>query len=67
MLFNYLKIFSNSKLFFQSNRHTTHRVLSKMTINDYMPVLKYWFGVEDLSQIKSDKYTGNNLVIKALI
>ncbi len=65
MLLNYLKTFSNKKLFFQS-RHTTKRVLSTMTENDdYMPVLKYWFGVEDLSKIKSDKYTGNNLVIKS--
>jgi hypothetical protein len=67
MLLNYLKTSSNKKLFFQS-RHTTKRVLSTMKASDddYMPVLKYWFGVEDLSQIKSDKYTGNNLVIKKL-
>ena len=50
MLFHYLK-----KL-----RITTLNT-RKMSTN-YNSVLKYWFG-EDLSILKSDKYTGNNLVM----
>ena len=34
-----------------------------MTSEDYMPVLKYWFAVNDLAEIKADNYPGNNLVI----
>ena len=36
-------------------------IKSKKMSTDYLPVLKYWFG-EDLSQLKSDKYAGNNYV-----
>ena len=28
----------------------------------YESVLKYWFGVDDLSQIKAKNYAGNNYV-----
>ena len=62
MIFNYLKIFRQITLFNQSTNSSLTRAFSKMTTNDYMPVLKYWFGVDDLAKIKEDKYAGNNLV-----
>ena len=50
MLFHYLKKFRIST--FDTRKMSTN----------YNSVLKYWFG-EDLSKLKSENYTGNNLVI----
>ena len=58
MIFNYLKIFRHS-----TSNSTLTRAFNKMTANDYMPVLKFWFGVEELAQIKAETYAGNNQVI----
>ena len=62
MIFKYLKIFRH--LTSNSTRNFTTRAFNKMTTaNDYMPVLKFWFGVEELAQIKAETYAGNNQVI----
>ena len=42
---------------YSSNKITKNKEMSA----EYNAVLKYWFG-EDLTLLKSDKYTGNNLV-----
>lgn len=44
-----------------NSRQPNHTILAPM-VADYISVLKYWFNVNDLIEIKAEKYAGNNLV-----
>ena len=59
MFFIQIKKFRNIKHCVRTLK-TIH--YKKMTAQDYMPVLKYWFNVNDLAEIKAEKYPRNNLV-----
>ncbi len=53
---NLIKYNKNLKLLSKSSS-----TITKMS-QEYLAVLKYWFG-DDLTQLKSESYTGNNIVI----